>query len=412
MTDTAMLTHVVVLSSLFPSSRQPGAGLFVRERAFRLGARFPLCVVSPTPWFPLQGLLRYLKPQFRPGAPTEEKQGAFEVWYPRFLCVPGILKWLDSRFMAWGALRRMRALKRQGRLDVIDAHFGYPDGHAALLLGRWLQVPYTVTLRGTESRHAKDPSLRPLLAEALRGAHRVFAVSDSLRQIALNLGVEPHRTEVVGNGVDLKRFAPLDKAALRRELQLPPSAKVLISVGGLCERKGFHRVMACLPALQKKHPELVYLVVGGPSPEGDWTQRLKTLACELRIEDSVRFTGPVPPDELARWLSASDVFVLATRNEGWANVFLEAMACGLPVVTTRVGGNAEVVSHPGIGSLVPFDEPEALEHAIDEALQRDWQRDAICAHAQNNTWDRRIDQLERQFSALSPGSGPARAEFA
>jgi glycosyltransferase involved in cell wall biosynthesis len=160
--------------------------------------------------------------------------------------------------------------------------------------------------------------------------------------------------------------------------------------------------MACLPRLRQRHPGLRLLVVGGPSPEGDWTEPLATLARELGIDDAVVFAGPQPPDALRQWLSAADVFVLATRNEGWANVFLEAMACGLPVVTTRVGGNAEVVNAPGLGTVVPFGDEPALEAAIDGALRTPWERAHIRAYAEANTWDRRIDQLEREFVALAP----------
>lgn len=401
--------QVVVLSSLFPSQRQPGAGLFVRERMFRVGARLPVAVVSPSPWFPLQGLLRSWRPGFRPGAPCFECQAGHDVWFPRFFSLPGMLKRMDGLFMALGAWPRMRALKRAGRLDIIDAHFGYPDGYAASLLGRWLRVPVTVTLRGTEERHARDPALRPLLAQALAGASRVFAVSQSLRQVALALGQAPARVRVVGNGVDLDKFRAIDRQVARAALGLPADALVLVSVGGLCERKGFHHVMACLPALQnegKAGQAVQLLVVGGPGPEGDWTDRLKALAAELGIAAQVRFTGPVASADLHRVLSAADVFVLATRNEGWANVFLEAMACGLPVVATDVGGNREVVATPALGSIVPFGDQGALTAALREALVRPWDRAAIRRYAEANTWDRRIDDLESEFRQIMQPLGP------
>ena len=409
--------HVVVLSSLFPSQVQPGAGLFIRERMFRVGQRLPLAVVAPSPWFPLQGLLRWLKPGFRPGAPRHEVQQGHDVWYPRFFSLPGVLKRLDGWTLALGAWPRLRALRRAGRLDVLDAHFGYPDGYAATRLGRWLGVPVTITVRGTESRHAHDPTLRPLLAQALRGADRVFAVSESLRQVALGLDVPPERVRVVGNGVDLERFHPIDRAEARAALALPAHAPVLVSVGGLCERKGFHRVIDCLPALRQMGTDAHLLVVGGPSPEGDWTDRLQAQARTLGLADRVHFTGPVPPAELHRALSAADVFVLATRNEGWANVFLEAMACGLPVVTTRVGGNAEVVCRDELGTVVTFDDAAALTAALHAALGRAWDRVAIRQYAQANTWNHRVDALESEFRALcrasatgmapAGGSGPA-----
>lgn len=392
--------HIVVVSSLFPSALQPGAGLFVRERMFRVGRRLPLTVVAPSPWFPFQGWLRRWRPGFRPGAPARETQQGLPVWYPRFFSLPGLAKRLDGLFMALGAWPRLRQLQREGRLDVIDAHFGYPDGYAATLLGRWLQVPVVITLRGTEMRHAASPSLRPLLARALQGADRVFTVSESLRQVALGLGVPPERVRVVGNGVDLERFQPGDRVAARSALRLPQAARVLVSVGGLCERKGFHRVIACLPALLAQGSDIHLLVVGGPSPEGDWTERLQVQVRELGLADRVHFTGPLPPQDLPQVLSAADVFVLATRNEGWANVFLEAMAIGLPVVTTDVGGNAEVVCGPELGRVVPFGDEAALTSALQEALDVPWNPEAIRQYAQANTWDLRVDVLETEFRAL------------
>lgn len=402
--------RIVVFSSLFPSAVQPGAGLFVRERMFRVGRELPLAVVAPTPWFPLQSLLRRFKPGFRPGAPAHETQQGHEVWFPRFLSVPGVFKGLDGLAMALAAWPRLARLKREGRLDLIDAHFAYPDGYAATLLGRWLGVPVTITLRGTEQRQARDPALAPKLRAALERATRVFAVSESLRQVALGLGIAGDKVQVVGNGVDLARFSPLPRAEARAALGLAADVPVLVSVGGLCERKGFHRVIERLPALRERFPGLVYLVVGGPGPEGDLGPQLRAQVAAAGLDEAVRFLGPLPPEALRGPLSAADVFVLATRNEGWANVFLEAMACGLPVVTTAVGGNAEVVCRAELGHVVPFGDGRALESAIADALARDWDADTIRRYAAANTWDRRVAELVAVFRALHRGAGaPAAA---
>jgi len=126
-------------------------------------------------------------------------------------------------------------------------------------------------------------------------------VSESLRQVALGLGVPPERVRVVGNGVDLERFHPIDKAQARAALGLPPNAKVLVSVGGLCERKGFHRVIDCLPALREQGADAHLLVVGGASPEGDWGDRLRAQARDAGLEARVHFTGAVASAPLAHW---------------------------------------------------------------------------------------------------------------
>ena len=392
--------RLVVFSSLFPSSAQPGAGLFIRERMFRVARELPLVVVSPRPWFPGQGLIRLLRPGYRPMLPAHEMQQGIEVYYPRFFALPGVLRQFDGLFMALAALPLMWRLRHRFGFNLIDAHFAYPDGYAAAWLGRWLDVPVTLTLRGTEVPHSRNPLLRGRLQAALNRATRVFSVSESLRQLAIGLGMPPVRGRVVGNGVDTERFRPEERHAARARYGLDDSARVLVSVGALVERKGFHRVLAVLPELVQEQPNLHFLIVGGGSPEGNLEQALREQVAALGLQQQVHFLGPIAPDEL-RWpLSAADVFVLATRNEGWANVFLEAMACGLPVVTTAVGGNAEVVCLPELGDVVPFDDGAALRQALSRALARDWDRRAIRAHAENNGWNTRIAVLVEEFRQL------------
>lgn len=393
--------RLLVFTTLFPHPRQPGAGLFIRERMFRVAARRPVTVVAPVPWFPLQGLIRRFRPHYRPPAPRHEVQQGIEVHHPRFFSLPGLGRRFDGLMLALGSRRLLRRLCRQGRVDLIDAHFGYPDGYAAVRLGHWLHRPVTLTLRGTEPRHSRTPGLAPRLRRALRGADHVISVSESLRQVALGLGVPPARATVVGNGVDTDKFHPVDRTQARRRLGLPESAQVLVTVGGLCERKGFHRVLEQLPRLCERFPELHYLIVGGASAEGDWSERLQALVRDLGLQERVHFLGSLPPEDLKGVLSAADVFVLATRNEGWANVILEAMACGLPVVATDVGGNAEVVRAPELGAIVPFGDGGALRAALDQALARDWDRQAIIDYARTNSWETRVEALLRIYDQVT-----------
>jgi teichuronic acid biosynthesis glycosyltransferase TuaC len=391
---------LLVFSSLFPHSGAPNAGVFIRERMFRVAKNMPVTVVSPRPWFPGQGLIRLIHPHYRPEAGRQETQDGITVHFPHFLAIPGVFRRLDGLLMALGSYPLLRRLRRAGKFNVLDAHFAYPDGYAATLLGKWLKVPVTITLRGTEVPHSNNPELRPLLIRALQGATRLFSVSDSLRQHAIAMGIEPSRIRVVGNGVDADRFYPAGKAEARRRLGIPENAKVLVSVGALVTRKGFHRVIEIMPELLKSEPGLHYIVVGGASPEGNRRTELEQQVRELHLDQQVHFLGAIPSAELKWPLSASDVFVLATSNEGWANVFLEAMACGLPVITTDVGGNAEVVSRPELGTVVPFGDQEALQAALQNALQADWDSTLIRAYAEENTWDTRVACLTEEFTRV------------
>lgn len=395
--------HLIVLTNLFPHASAPTAGLFIRQRMFRVAQQLPMTVVVPVPWFPLEGLIRLWRPGFRPPAPRKEVQSGIDVVFPRFLSMPGIGRRFDGIAIALACLPWVRRLLRAHPDSIIDGHFAFPCGYAATTLGRWLGLPSTITMRGTEVSLSAWPARRRRIVDALNRATRVFAVSESLRRYAGTIGVDTAKILVVGNGVDLGCFKREDRAAARARIGLPPEAPVLVSVGGLVERKGFHRVIEQLPALRQRFPGLVYLVIGGSSPEGDMSARLREQAAALDLKDAVRFLGPLPAEEL-RWpLSAADVFVLATRNEGWANVFLEAMACGLPVVTTDVGGNSEVVCRDELGTIVPFGDGTALLAALDAALRRSWDRAAIQAHAAANTWDRRVAVLVDEFRALSVG---------
>jgi len=389
---------LLVFSSLFPSQKRPNAGVFIRERMFRVNQEIPIIVVSPVPWFPCQGLVRYWRPHFRPQPSRYEEQQGIEVYFPRFFSIPGLFKSYDGFFMALGSLPTLFKLRKQ--FNIIDAHFAYPDGYAATWLGRWLNVPVTITLRGTEVPLSKLSGRKEKLLKALQYASRIFSVSDSLKQLVVSLGADNDKIRVIGNGIDVIKFYPLDKSDARAELNIANDAKVLISVGALVDRKGFHRVIELLPALVKQYPNLIYLIVGGDSPEGNIYSRLQQQVKSLSLEDHVRFLGAYPSDQLKLPLSSADVFVLATANEGWANVFLEAMACGLPVITTDVGGNKEVVNSPELGTVVAFGEPEALLSALLQALEKDWQSSVIINYAQQNSWDTRVSVLTDEFRRL------------
>jgi glycosyltransferase involved in cell wall biosynthesis len=99
-------------------------------------------------------------------------------------------------------------------------------------------------------------------------------------------------------------------------------------------------------------------------------------------------------------LSAADVFVLSTRNEGWANVLLEALACGVPVVASDVGGNSEVIASEDLGFIVPFGDRNALERSIVKALARNWDRERIVGYARENSWESRVVILVKEFTEI------------
>ena len=375
-------TRVLLFSTVFPNAAQPHHGVFVRERLRGLPGEFEVRVVAPTPWFPFVSGLR---PGFRPQVPREEVQDGVPVLHPRFLSVPGFLKCLDGLLLFLSTLPALLRLRREFRFEVIDAHFVYPEGLAAVLAGLVLRVPVTITLRGMLPLLAPFRLRRPQLRFALRRAARIVAVAESLQRDAVALGIAPERVRVIANGTDPGRFHRQDRIEARRKIGLGKYGPLLLSVGTLAPRKGFHLVIEAVAKLQRRWPTLRFAVVGGGGPEGAMEGELRQLAARLGVEPRVIFAGPRRSEELAAWYSAADLFVLATAHEGCPNVVLESLACGTPVVATPVGSIPELIG-PAEGLLVERT-VDALAAGIDAALKRAWDRDEVRARVASRSWE-------------------------
>jgi glycosyltransferase involved in cell wall biosynthesis len=374
--------RALVLSTVFPNVCRPTYGVFVRERVRHVAAHCAVQVVAPVPWFPAQQWVPGREPS-RP--PVIDEQHEFPVYHPCFFSIPGCAKSLDGVFYFLSLLPFLRRLRRRFGFDVIDAQFAYPDGLAAVLLGRALRCPVVITLRGYEADLVGYALRRPQVRFALRRV-RVIAVSDSLRRLACDLGVRPERVRVVPNGVDASRFHPRDRQAARAQLGLPADRTILLSVGAFVDGKGHERVLGVLPRIIAQRPDLLFVAVGN---RGGRASRLAAIRRQVRaqgLEERVRLEVARPHEEMPLWMAAADLFCLATRREGWCNAIAEALACGVPAVTTRVGGNPEIVRDGEDGFLVPFFDAAAFAAAIARGLGHGWDRAAIARRAAARSW--------------------------
>jgi glycosyltransferase involved in cell wall biosynthesis len=307
---------------------------------------------------------------------------------------------LDGFFYFLSCIPTARKLQTEFDFQLIDSHFAYPDGFGAVLFGKYFRKPTTITLRGTLNSLIKIRSRRHLIKFALKKANRIFSVSQALIDLAESLNIEESKFSAISNGVDCDRFSPVDKREARKALSLPQKGKIIISVGALVERKGHHRIISVLPELIRKYPDLLFLIVGGPSAEGDYTYHIEKLIKKLNIEAHVKLAGIVCQKNLNLWLSASDIFALATQYEGWANVFLEAMACGLPVVTSNVCGNPEVVKYDYCGMLFQFGNRTQMIRCLEKALGTVWDRGRIIDYAQQHSWEKVAQRIHGEFRAI------------
>jgi glycosyltransferase involved in cell wall biosynthesis len=293
------------------------------------------------------------------------------------LYVPGVLKSLDAKWLARSVDRKLAQLRAAGAVDAIDAHFGYPDGVGCVQVARRLGVPSFVTIRGSETDFLRVPGIGEQLVRALNTATGCISVSHTLRQLAMDHGVDGKRIRVIPNAVDRNVFRPGSREDARQRLGLDSSAPLIISVGHLISGKRHHVLVQALAGLRKRFPGAMLAIIGGPAYDRDYPARLASEIGELGLESAVRRVGRISQSAVNDWLQAADVFALATAREGCCNAVLEALAAGRPVITTPVGDNAHFVQ-PGVnGALVPVDDVAAFERALADALSRSWDRNDI-----------------------------------
>jgi teichuronic acid biosynthesis glycosyltransferase TuaC len=375
----------VLFSTLYPSAARPMHGLFVETRLRELlkTGSVEARVVAPVPWFPSTS------PRFGDYArfartPLREVRSGIDIQHPRYLLPPRIGMTLAPLLLALGARAALRRLRNDGfDFDVIDAHYYYPDGVAAALLGRHFSRPVVVTARGSDINLIADRALpRRMLQWADRNVRASIGVSAALVQRMLQLHFDPRHLHVMRNGVDLDRFRPSDRAFERRALGIDGEGPVILTVGNLHEHKGQGLAIEALAILRRRHADARLLVVG----EGPDRDALLARSTALGLDGAVRLVGPVPNAELYRWYSAADLLVLASSREGWPNVLLESMACGTPVVATDVGGVREIVQGESAGQVARHRTPQSVADAMQDLLDTMPDHTAVRSYAQGFGW--------------------------
>jgi glycosyltransferase involved in cell wall biosynthesis len=371
---------LLTFSTLFPNAAQPNHGLFVETRLRYLVAsgKVQSRVVAPVPWFPSS------HPRFGHYAtlakvPRTENRYGLDISHPRYPAIPKIGMNLAPMLMAHAVKPALGRILDSGYdFDAIDAHYFYPDGVAAVMLGKYFNKPVVVTARGTDINVIPGHTLpRKMILWAARNAHGVITVCNYLKDEMVKLGVRPSHITPLRNGVDLQRFSPADRNTLRERLGVRGFS--LLSVGHLNEHKGHHLIIKALRLLPNAS-----LMIAGSGPDH---KKLSDLARELGVADRVRLLGPVPQTELSSYYNAADLLVLASSREGWANVLLESMACGTPVVATNICGTPEVVAAPEAGRLMAQRTPESLAAAVRLLCAELPSRAETRRYAERFSWD-------------------------
>lgn len=387
--------RLLTFSTLYPSSVRPGHGIFVETRLRELlsSGGIDVRVVAPVPWF-FSTNSRYGEYARMAKVPRRENHNGIEVLHPRYLLMPKVGMTTAPFSMALGAMPAMRRLIADGYdFDVIDAHYYYPDGVAAALLARYFNKPFTVTARGSDINLIANYSIpRRLMRWAANGASASIGVSRALTQAMAKMGMPESRLMMMPNGVDLEKFHIQPKAASRAALGWP-QLSTLLSVGNLVENKGHHIAVEALAHL----PDF-RLVIAGAGPE---RHTLEALALKTNVSSRLQFLGRVEQDQLANCYSAADILVLPSSREGWPNVLLEAMACGTPVVATKVGGIPEIVTTARAGRLMLTRTAVDLAAAVTDLWQNLPSQEEVRSCAQGRSWQNTTDAQLSLFKRIS-----------
>jgi teichuronic acid biosynthesis glycosyltransferase TuaC len=391
---------ILVFTSLYPNNVWPNHGVFIKERMSQF-AKLDGCevkVIAPVPYFP--AIKVNWRWRFSQVARRELRNG-IEVYHPRYFLTPKIGMALYGWMIFLSVLPAVRRIQKDFAFDLIDAHYVYPDGFAAVLFGWIFKKPVVVSARGSDINLFKTfPLIRKLLRYVLRKAARVIAVSKALKEAMVQLGIPEEKICGIPNGVDPEKFYPVPKEQARRELGLP-NRRTVLSVGNLTDNKGFDLVIKSFRVLVDRfHENDVQLAVVG---DGPYRSHLEKMILSLRLEGRVCILGTVSHDKLRLWYSAADVFCLASSREGWPNVLLESLACGTPVVATAVGGIPEIISSDNVGLLSEREESKIAE-AIRAALTKSWRSDEIVAYARRFTWEQTALAVLDVFDSVLHGS--------
>lgn len=391
-----MSLHVLTLSTLFPDMTRPNFGVFVERQTRELASRdgVNVTVIAPlgiAPW-PLSRLKQYAALSI---LPQVERWRNVKVYRPRFTVLPGTSGRFHVAAMTRALLPLIKRIHAEHPIDVIDASFFYPDGPVAARLARALGIGFSIKARGSDIHYwGRQRVTRKSVLSAGQQANGLLAVSEAMKRAMVNIGMDAGNIRVHYTGVDLDRFQPQDKAAAKASLGL--SGPVVLSVGALIGRKGQDLLIRALPEL----PD-VSLILAGYGPQ---VNAYKALATSLGVADRVGFLGAIPHDQLPNIYNAADVMALPSASEGLANAWVEALACGTPIVISDVGGAREILDRPSAGRIVDRTH-EAIASAIRDLITNPPPQDDVRTSAMRFTWATNGDALHAHLSAIAGKNG-------
>jgi glycosyltransferase involved in cell wall biosynthesis len=388
---------VLTFTTLFPNNIMTSHGIFIMERMKKVASWCELKIVVPVPFFPA---LKINKKWYQYSKVARiRKYPEFKAYYPRYFITPKVGMIFYGLFLFLSTINIFRKINKRYNFELIDSHYIYPDGFAAVLLAKLFRKKVVVSARGTDiNLYPQFPLIQKQILFTLQKADGIIAVCQALKDVMVELGIAEKKIKVIPNGVDLKKFYPVDQNESRKKLKLPMNRKIILSVGNLIERKGFHFIIEALAQINSEltDEDCPLLIIVG---EGEYRTNLEQMIRNCKLEDQVILVGAQSHTKLNAWYNSCDLFCLASSREGWPNVIFEALACGKPVVATKVWGVPEIIKSDNYGLLVNSQSPSQISDKIKLALNKNWNRKDIIQYARNNDWKKVGKKVYQMFQS-------------
>lgn len=385
---------VVSVCHMFPNRINPNIGVFVKERVKFVGKKIELTMIAPVPSFPF---MNYIS-KYGGLAQLEDKEviDGLTVFHPRYFMIPKYLKYFDGIFYGKSLESYIENLFDNGKFDILDFHWVYPDGIGGLQWAHKFAKKTIVTVRGNEAIYYFDKTIiRKIIQKKLADFDHVIVVSNDLKNKVLQCyGVEQKRVSVIPNGIDRTKFYRMNSSEAIKRCGLESDKKYILTVSRFSKEKGLEHLLLAFKKMKSTGTDLI--IIG----DGPLKSVLITMCATLGIEDRVHFIGPVGHIDLCNWYNAANVFCLPSLWEGCPNVVIEALACGVPVVATNVGGIPDLIPGSDYGTLVPPGDSDALSLALKIGLEKNWDRKKIFDVGSENSWDDVADKVINVFKMV------------
>ena len=385
---------VLIITNVFPNSSEEIRGIFTYRIVKALQKKCDIEVVAPLPWVPYFLQNAAISKYPHSNVPKKESIGDITVHHPRYLVIPKIFGFMHAVFMYFSMLKFVRKLEQNDHIDLINAHWLFPDGVAAAWVARKLYKPIVLTGLGCDINYYPTLPLRKRqIQHALAAADMVTVKGRDLKKKVLLMNIAEKKVSVIQNGIDLKLFRIMERFEARRKLGIDESIPTLLTVGSLDEVKGTRYLIEALGFMASVKEVLPHLLIVG---DGPLKKTLVSQASRLDIDGNVFFIGRRPYHEIPLWMNAADLFCLPSIREGRPNSLIEAFACGTPAVAYDVGSISEIINKIN-GQIVRVGDSDCFRRGIISCLGRKWDREAIRATVNGFAWDDCAEMYMRTY---------------